>query len=396
MSGPPLLELRGVTKRFPGVIANDDVSLSLAAGEVLGVLGENGAGKSTLMNILAGLVSADAGEILHRRSSRALSDAARRGRRRHRHGAPAFQADRRADGAGKSGARRAALGAARGGLWATRDEPSARSRRDSAWTIDRRRASIDLSIGQQQHVEILKALSRNPRILILDEPTSVLAPEERGRVVCHDGAAQGPWHRHHSDQPSTGRYPGNLRPRRRDAAGPRGRRRRRRRAQSRRSGADGRRRIDLPTHRTSRAAHRALRCFVVKGLTLRRPNGPPAVAGCQLRAARRGDHRALRRRRQRTKRTDRTHRRDAARRSAARLSITCAASNRPGPLAPARLRALGVAPCAEDRLRHGVFAAFSLTANWLLTNLWNASLRPRGWLRQDRAAHSLRRGDPRL
>ena len=63
MSSSPLLELRGVTKRFPGVVANDDISLSLAPGEVLGVLGENGAGKSTLMNILAGLVVPDAGEI---------------------------------------------------------------------------------------------------------------------------------------------------------------------------------------------------------------------------------------------------------------------------------------------------------------------------------------------
>ena len=63
MTTSPLLELRGVTKRFPGVVANDDVSLSLAAGEVLGVLGENGAGKSTLMNILAGLVVPDTGEV---------------------------------------------------------------------------------------------------------------------------------------------------------------------------------------------------------------------------------------------------------------------------------------------------------------------------------------------
>jgi simple sugar transport system ATP-binding protein len=182
MSPPPLLELHGVTKRFPGgVLANDDVSLSLAAGEVLGVLGENGAGKSTLMNILTGLVVPDAGEI--RIDGLATRLASPR--------------DATAAGLGMvhqhfklidtlTVQENLALGDRSWG-WPVVDYRRLRNTlgalaRELGIALDLTARVNRLSVGQQQQVEILKALSGKPRILILDEPTSVLAPEERGRL----------------------------------------------------------------------------------------------------------------------------------------------------------------------------------------------------------------------
>jgi ABC-type uncharacterized transport system ATPase subunit len=172
----PLLELRGIDKRFGAVHANRSVDLTLYPGEVLGLLGENGAGKTTLMNILFGMYHADAGEI--RVAGRAVTirspaDAIAVGIgmvHQHFHlvdrhsvlenlmvGEPGRHGmiDRR-------GARdRLAKIGARYGLALDPDRPAG-----------------SLSVGEQQRLEIVKALYRGARVLILDEPTSVLTPQE--------------------------------------------------------------------------------------------------------------------------------------------------------------------------------------------------------------------------
>jgi ABC-type uncharacterized transport system ATPase subunit len=169
----------GISKRFPGVVANDGVTFEAAAGEVHALLGENGAGKTTLSNILTGLYRPDDGEIelygepVHFHSPRDALDAGVCMVHQHfRLVAPFTVAenivlgDHRAEGKSilvRHGAIESAV-AGLGDRYGLGVDPKAR-----IW---------QLSVGEQQRVEILKALYREARILIMDEPTAVLTPQE--------------------------------------------------------------------------------------------------------------------------------------------------------------------------------------------------------------------------
>ena len=170
--------MRGITKRFPGVLANDDVTFEAAAGEVHALLGENGAGKTTLSNILTGLYRQDEGDVelygetVRFHSPRDALDAGVCMVHQHfRLVAPFTVAenvvlgDHRKEASfflhGRSTERTVAELGERYGL----DVPP----RAKIW---------QLSVGEQQRVEILKALYREARILIMDEPTAVLTPQE--------------------------------------------------------------------------------------------------------------------------------------------------------------------------------------------------------------------------
>ena len=172
---PPLVALDGITKRFPGVLANDEVDLELRPGEVHALIGENGAGKSTLMRVLYGMYPADGGRIFVR------GEEARIGSPR----------DAIALGIGMvhqhfvlvdpfTVTENIILGEEGGALL---DLDASRQRvaelaESYAFRVDPRAVVEDLSVGEEQRVEILKALYRGAEILILDEPTAVLTPNE--------------------------------------------------------------------------------------------------------------------------------------------------------------------------------------------------------------------------
>jgi len=171
--------MRGITKRFPGVVANDGVDFEAAVGEVHALLGENGAGKSTLSNILTGLYRPDEGEIflygepVEFLSPRAALDAGVCMVHQHFRLVEPFTV-----------AENVALGDHRSEGKTFRVHPRAIERHTTELS-DRYRLHVDprariwqLSLGEQQRVEILKALYRQARILILDEPTAVLTPQE--------------------------------------------------------------------------------------------------------------------------------------------------------------------------------------------------------------------------
>jgi simple sugar transport system ATP-binding protein len=174
----PILELRGITKRFPGVLANDQIDLTLNKGEIHALLGENGAGKSTLMNILYGLYDPDEGEIFVNGKEIKVNsprDAIASGIGMvHQHFmlVPVFTVTDNV----MLGDETTRLG----GLL-DRKSPAAKIREISNTyhlEVDPDSYIQDLPVGVQQRVEIIKLLYREADILILDEPTAVLTPQE--------------------------------------------------------------------------------------------------------------------------------------------------------------------------------------------------------------------------
>lgn len=173
----PVLEVRGLTKRFPGVLANDHIDLKLFKGTVLGLLGENGAGKSTLMNMIYGLYTPDEGEILVNGipvSIHGPRDAIAKGIGMvHQH----FQLVEVL-----TVTENVMLGnESVTGPFLRRDVAKDRIMqisREYGLNVDPDALIADLPVGAQQRVEIIKALYRDADILILDEPTAVLTPQE--------------------------------------------------------------------------------------------------------------------------------------------------------------------------------------------------------------------------
>jgi simple sugar transport system ATP-binding protein len=176
------IELKAITKKFGSLVANDSIDLKVARGEIHAILGENGAGKSTLMNIVYGLVEADSGQILVEDKEVSINepaDALRYGIGMvHQHFMliPVFTV-----------AENIALGREESrGMFLTLDEVKKKIKAladEFKFDIDPDALIEDLPVGVQQRVEIIKALIYDAKVLILDEPTAVLTPQETDELL---------------------------------------------------------------------------------------------------------------------------------------------------------------------------------------------------------------------
>ncbi|MDH5410968.1 MAG: ATP-binding cassette domain-containing protein, partial [Alphaproteobacteria bacterium] len=174
---PTRLELRAISKRFPGVLANDSVDLNVAAGEIHALLGENGAGKSTLVKIIYGVLHADEGEMMWEGESVKVADphAARNlGIGMVFQHFSLFEA--------MTVLENIALGIENPGDMNALAERVIEVSHAYGLPLDPGREVHTLSVGERQRIEIVRCLLQNPRLLIMDEPTSVLTPQEVERL----------------------------------------------------------------------------------------------------------------------------------------------------------------------------------------------------------------------
>ena len=169
----PRLSLRGITKRFPGVLANDDISFDVKPGEIHALLGENGAGKSTLVKMIYGIMQPDAGEIWWNGQPVAINNpkAARKlGIGMVFQHFSLFEALTVLENIALGMDARIPQRELEGRIKVVMTQ--------YGLTLDPRRIVADLSVGERQRIEIVRALLVDPTLLIMDEPTSVLTPQE--------------------------------------------------------------------------------------------------------------------------------------------------------------------------------------------------------------------------
>jgi len=174
---PPRLAVRGVTKRFPGVLANDRVDFAVAPGQIHALLGENGAGKSTLVKMIYGVLHPDEGEILWDGSVASIGDphtARSLGIGMVFQHFSLFEA--------MSVLENVALGMDDPGDLNALSERIVEVSRDYGLPLDPHRHVHTLSVGERQRIEIVRCLLQDPKLLIMDEPTSVLTPQEIERL----------------------------------------------------------------------------------------------------------------------------------------------------------------------------------------------------------------------